>query len=665
MQTLEIDWQQFLDALPAFQQLPLEARRLFLEKVRPSQPISSFELGEYLEVLCAAGFLLPGVRGTNASVPPRYRDLCRVMRALYRHRVFDFPSRSTFHAYLVEHFTRGEQGALYGHGGDYYYGEQKLYLRVASREWLERFLAAPGDRGDNRHHDVGWDRQGAFPLEVLRATQELVRRLMGPASPVALTELRNLWPEGSPALLSPSLVAGMRYLLFFPALRGIHLEPVLGIWPSITKRLLRPAPKPPGTFTPHQVFEAPFLMDDMASILTACAADPFRIRSDDYALFARAAQGIASALGTLPEWVENQFNLKPSERLEWALAFSKQYEFLKEKGQHGKDLRLEVSEAGRNWLGLPVKDRLKTLLDGLLGKVKKRTELFDYEDGAASLLPYSFGIESMKQDHSVRSAMLAVYAGHDADSFMSLEEFLSFHSQQNNPLMVAAQNHPHAMLMIRGAYVPMPDPDELEEAWADLLRAFLRMRLLPLGAAKVGVDGEGATCFTLTEAGRYLVGAQADFRIEQAAVRIVVQPNFDVVFMGPAPWAEADIGRFAERKGRHMGTLFRITKRSIMAAAAAGLTGEWTFETLRQCCSGELPPNVRREISGWFSQCRRVSLRPAVLIHCPDPETAARVQAVAGSKVTLIADVILELHDQREQGALLRKLRDSGIFISP
>jgi hypothetical protein len=663
MNILEIDWQCFLDDLPPFQRLPREARRLFMEKVRPSQPIRSFELGEYFEVLCASGFLLPGVRGKNASVPPHYRAFCRVMRALYRHRVFDSPSRNTFHEYLADHLTNGERGALYSYGGDYFYGEQNLYSRVASVGWLERFLAAPGAR-DTKQRANRWGEQRSFPPEVPWVTQELVRRLMGQASPIALAELRNLWPEGSPALLSPSLVAGMRCLLIFPALHGDDLEPVLGIWPSITKRLFRPTPKPPGTVTPQQVFETPFLMDDMASILAACATEPFRLRGDDYGLFERATQALASALGTLPEWVENLFSLTPSGRIDCALVFLKHYEFLKQKGQRGKDLRLEIVEAGRNWLGLPMKDRLKTLLDGLLGKLKKRMELFEYEDEGASLLPYSFDFESTKQEHAVRTAVLAAYAGQSADTFVRLEEFLAYHGQPNNPLVTVAEKHPHVMLLIRGDYVPMPGLEELEEAWSELLRAFLRLRLLPLGAAKVGVDSDGAVGFALTEAGRYLVGAQADFRFDQAAGRIVVQPNFDVVFLAPGPRTEAEIGRFAERKGRHMGTLFNITKRSILAAAAAGITAEQTFETLRQCCSGELPPNVQREISGWFAQCRRVGLRPAVLIHCPDAETAARVQAVAGSKVTPIADTILELHDPSAQAGLLRKLREAGIFVS-
>ena len=352
MQILEIDWQRFLDDLPRFQPLPLATRRLFLEKVRPSQPVSSLELGESFEVLCASGFMLPGVRGVNATVPPKHRAFCRVMRALYRHRVFDSTSRDKFYAYLADHFTTSERGSLYGIGGNYYYGEQTLYTRVTSVEWLERFLAASADRNTNQHADR-WGKQWSFPPEVLQATRDLVRRLMGRASPVALTELRNLWPEGNPALLSPALVAGISLSASISSrCTATNWNPCWASGPAFHKRLHRPPPKPPGTVTPHQVFESPFLMDNMASILAICAAEPFRIRSNDYGLFERSYQAIASALGTLPEWVENQFGFIPRDCIDWALTFLKYYEFLKQKGHRGEDLRLEVTEAGRNWLGL-------------------------------------------------------------------------------------------------------------------------------------------------------------------------------------------------------------------------------------------------------------------------------------------------------------------------
>jgi hypothetical protein len=456
----------------------------------------------------------------------------------------------------------------------------------------------------------------------------------------------------------------MRNLLFFPALRGDDLEPVLGIWPSITKTLFRPTPKAPQAATPQQIFEAPLLMDDMGSSLAVCATQPFRLRAADTGLYVRAEQVIASALSPLPKWVESRINLKMSERIDSAIVFLRRYGFLVRRGEYGKDLRLEVSEAGRSWLGLPAKERLKTLLDGLLRGLTKQQEDLGYDYDRASLLPYQVRYGIGKEEDPIPSAVLSAYAPQGGDTFVHLEEFLACQVQQDNPLLPLLQKLPHAMFRFRGSYTTMPAPDELDEAWADLLRDFLRLRLLPLGAAKVGLDSEGAVCFALTEAGKYLVGAQADFRFERAPGRIVVQPNFDVVFLAPEPRAEAEIGRFAERKGQHMGTLFRITKRSILAAAAAGITAEQTFETLRQGCSGELPPNVQREISGWFAQCRRVSLRPAILLHCPDAETAARVQAVAANKVTPVTDTVLELHDPGDQAALQRKLREAGIFVS-
>ncbi len=661
MQILEIDWQQFLEVLPSFQELPQEARRLFLEKVRPSQPIPNAELGEQREVLLASGFLLSGPKGKNAAVPPRLRAFYRVMRSLYRHRIFVSPSRQAFQVYLAEHFSGSERGAFCRLSGNYY-GEWDLYSRVCSIDWLKRFLAADERSWEEKYSDVRGQRN-FFSPGVFRFTQKLVRSFLGRATPVPLVELSGLCPDATPALLAASLLAATRYLLFFLSLRSDDMEPVLGIWPGITKKLFRVPAKPPGTVTPHQVFHAPFLMDDIASLLATCAAEPLRVRSYDFGLFARAERQIASVLGTLPEWVERDLRAGLPERIAMALSFSKHHSFLEDKGRPGQDLRLEVTEAAGCWLRLPAKERLKTLLDGLLGTLKKPSELFDYEEEATSLLPYPLETIPGEESAENRAAVIAPYTGPDVDTFVSLREFLAYHRERSNPLLSAVRRSSNARLWVRGTYVTTADSEELEEAWAGVLEDFLRLRLLPLGAVKVGLHGDGAVCFAVTEAGQYLVGVRPDFEFEQASGEIVVQPNFDVVFLAAAPRAESEIARFAERNGRHMGTLFRITKQSILAAAAAGLTRDQVFETLRQCCSGELPPNVEREISGWFAQCRRVSLRPAVLIQCQDSDTADRVLAAAGNKATRITDTTLELHDGDAQSSLLRKLREIGIFV--
>jgi hypothetical protein len=145
----------------------------------------------------------------------------------------------------------------------------------------------------------------------------------------------------------------------------------------------------------------------------------------------------------------------------------------------------------------------------------------------------------------------------------------------------------------------------------------------------------------------------------------MVQPNFDVVFLASWRKAESELARFCERKGRHVGTLFKVTKQSIFAAAASGLTRDRVLGSLREYCSAELPPNVEFEISAWFGQYREIALRPALLIHCPDAETALRVAAVAGKKVTRLTDTTLELPDSKAEPALRKKLREMGIFVRP
>lgn len=663
MQILEIDWDQFIGQLPPFQILPQEARRVYLERVGPTQPVRNAELGEHCEALTSSGFLLSGPKGKNAVVPPHYRAFCRVMRSLYRHRIFDSPSPETFEKYFSGHFTGSERSSLCRLAGDYYYGWGNPYPQVSSIEWLNRFLEATVKKWKQPSPNA-WVQCNLSAESVLRATQELVRSLMTRPSPIPLTELRGLCPKVKPDLLSASLRAGILELVFFPALCGDDLVPSLGIWPRITARLFRAAPEAPAPVKPHQVFHAPLLMDDMAVILAACAVEPFRLRKSDHEIFERTARELAPSLGSLPEWVEHEFQVTMAGRITRAIAFSRRHGFLEQKWEDG-DPRQEITETGRRWLGCPAKERLKTLMDDLRGGLANKPGPFYWEAGTTSMLPDA-NLAYDKHSVEIQRAVLGCYAEYGVDQFVRLREFLAYHCQQGNPLIALARASRHSSIYIRGTYVTVSNQDEVEEAWSGVLSDFLNRRLLPLGGAKAGWDADGGVCFALTEAGQYLAGARTGFDFEppSTSARIVVQPNFDVVFLAAAPQVESEISRFAARKGRHVGTLFKITKRTILAAAAAGLTEDHVGETLRQC-AGEVPSNVQREISGWFDQCRQITVRPAVLIHCPDASTGARVLATAGAIATPITDTTIEIRGKTVQASLLRKLRDNGIFVRP
>ena len=323
---------------------------------------------------------------------------------------------------------------------------------------------------------------------------------------------------------------------------------------------------------------------------------------------------------------------------------------------------MEITESGAEWLRLGGKDRLKTVLDGIRGKLKDHSTFLEYQAG--SLLPHPGRLSYDRHVQKVASALRSVFRGPAVDVFVRLRDFLAYQSERDNPFAAIHRDEPYASVTLSGRTVSQPSPDELEEAWEEQLTDFLHLRLLPLGGAMVGMDHDGAICFALTEAGKYLVDAADDFQFGQESPgRIVLQPNCDVVFLAPSAKAESEIARFCERRGRHVGTLFKVTKQSILAAAASGLRAQQVLTTLREYCETELPANVEREIVGWFGQFRQVTMVPSILIHCPDVETATRVMAAAGPRVTRLTDTTLEWRQEKPTPALLKKLREMGIFL--
>jgi hypothetical protein len=198
-----------------------------------------------------------------------------------------------------------------------------------------------------------------------------------------------------------------------------------------------------------------------------------------------------------------------------------------------------------------------------------------------------------------------------------------------------------------------------------MVRGFLRTRLLPLGGVRVGHGKEGVS-IALTPAGRYYLGQEKRWQWSVTTdSQVIVQPNFEVTFLGEAPAAEAEIGRFAERRGRQLGALFQITKKSIFAAAASGMTAKDVLEILERVCTREVPGNVRREIQGWFAQCRKVSFESVMLIRCPDRETALRVLSLAKGSATALSDTVLEYQDPgKQRPGLIKKLKEMGVLVS-
>ena len=461
--------------------------------------------------------------------------------------------------------------------------------------------------------------------------------------------------------MAAAIQAGLRYLLIFPCLLNESLEPALGLWPTAARKLSSEIPRPPEPVTVSQPFHSPFLVDDMTSVLAACAVVPPRTRVSDSRIFEADQRALVASLGTLPQWIEQEFQVVAEKRILPHLIFYAMASFWKSvAAAHARrDWRLP-KRAAIGW-GFRQKDRLKSALDRLRGQTKEQQPHTDYDVG---LLPQHVNPNLTRHLKIISAALAATFAQLPADEFLRRSEFLAYQKEAQNPLAAILREEPYFSVTVSGRTLTHPSADELEQAWEEMLSAFLRLRLLPLGGVRVGIDGKRAVCFAITDAGRYVLGAVDDFHVAvESSGGIVLQPNCEVVFLAPAARAEAEIARFCERLGRHIGTLFKVTKKSILEAAASGLTAERVLATLREYCGAELPGNVEREILGWFGQFRPVRIVRATLVHCPDRDTATRVMAAVGSRATRLNDTTIEWHEEKPAPALLKKLREMGIFL--
>jgi hypothetical protein len=653
------DLRDFLSILPQYDRLSVYERRTLASIERSTQSCSAVVLGNTLPKLIAAGFLLPASPNGRCSIEPSREEFIHTLRVLRGHPVFYSPGEATFNGYMDEHFTADEREAL-RHDANVERRERNrvLYRQVTSADWVEEFLRAKDRSWEASYLPRGAPTMFASP-EVLNSAQNVVRWLMDRGGHVVLRNLPALTPN--PELLSAALFAAMRYALLFISIDPDSMDAVLGVWPDIMiEKALEVVPLPRNV-SPSETFAPLFLVEDMTALLVACANEPLPLRANDCQLFAKTVRALAATLRLLPEWVDDAFDMDPETRLH--TTFSYVYTFhLVEEGY--PRTHLAVSARGREWLGLPMGDRLRVLIDGVLDRQQSVAAFHDFAGAQIGRTPRFHMSTSMKSPPDIPAAILLQFQSLQGDGFFPLKEIMAF-SQTANPLVEISRKDRFVHFGVIYGGTQRHDAETLQKLWSEEVHGFLRARLLPMGGVRVGHGKEGVS-IAITPVGRYYLGQTKQWEWSVTTdSQVIVQPNFEVTFLGEAAAAEAEIGRFAERRGRQIGALFQITKKSIFAAAAAGMTAEAVFKILERVCTREVPGNVRREIQGWFAQCRKISFESVMLIRCPDRETALRVLGLAKDSATALNDTVLEYRDPgKQRPGLIKKLKEMGVLVS-
>ncbi|HEX6039203.1 helicase-associated domain-containing protein [Longimicrobium sp.] len=669
------NWTGALEWLPRWEGVSAAARAGWLTlKPTPGAGPLPARIGDEL---VGAGLLEPpGPKGRQYKVPADAKPLLRVLRAMDRVPVFDLKDGAA-QTYVREHFTHEQVNLLNGHGQSFGWGSHagELEERVSSAGWIQALL-------DLRDADAarGWETPRRPSNElllladpwVLSALQRLVTALTKHPGGIPLRQVDEVLADVDARHRAQALAAGARYLFLFPALRKAGIEAWVGLLPSVALRM-GPPPPPPAPVRAVETFEAPFRLGDMTAVAVEAATEPIPVRASDQALYARSTRGIGERLAHLPPWAESVL-VRPgddemleededaplvADRIGTAVGLLSSLRLIQLRSTARRQ-EFVLTDAGQRWLAGSEGERLKHLLDAMRGSPQRVPGAWYSDSGKITFfglaLPFSLPEKGLDLREPLSRAFLSVPDG----ALVSLAAFTSHESRTRNPMLAAGAT-------LRRDHSMPRTSEGWENTWASILGTFLLVRLVSFGGARLGRLEDGSLAFGLTETGRYLLGERDDFALpaEPGGGEVVIQPDFEIVFLAPAPRAEAEVGRIAERTGAGVGSLFRLTRASVLRVAEQGMTAEQVLGTLESVARGGVPDNVARQVRDWMKAVRTLRITPAVLIDCPDAETAARVRSMGGAHVSQLTPTLLRLDgNSAARTALVKRLRDKGIFVA-
>ncbi len=698
MRFFDTDWNMILKWLEVWEKLSPAARRYYLEAKSHAQSVKPDGYGADLDQALRLGLIEQisngRVKPTKASTPFRSLMVQLVKWPLFEGK----PHREQLMEYLRKHYLSDEQQTLWAWDCPTW----------DSRERPAGFLAANGIAAWEKpllsYYEIGGDRYAYgwsllerkrpqktwFPTpESTEAAQWLVRRALESKRAWPLQDLTRELPERLRPALDPALKACFRYALLFAALDPDSLALLVGVCPFILHLANRPAPVPPVVEPCADAAGVPFHLEDMTQVLALAATDECFLNQGGYErqFFKSVEVRLREDFVPLPEWLAGRAEFL--DRLHAAADSLEDLRFVADTHRKEGKRRLKATAAGRKWLAQPPAERLQEVLFEYQRLWKHQDweeeagfqqinqiiwtnpeaypeDLDDFEkeddddDEPRFCLPARGG-SGKKLD--LLQWQKSVWRQAPSEGCVALDAFLDYHARVSRPRLHGGHGK-QAGAGAAGAQGSGKGDLAEEELCRVRLENFFWRVLVPFGCVQASRRGGGKLWFRLSSAGQYLVGLKGTVQYgEAAAGAMVVQPNFEIVFLGPDLAAEVAVAAFAERCGRNVGTLFRLTRSKMILAASRGATAESVLTTLATHSSTPLPENVVAEIKAWFGACRSLAVRRSTLIQTGDAETALRVKQLLGPKCAALSATLLEWPEPDITPKLAGKLREQGLFV--
>jgi len=224
------------------------------------------------------------------------------------------------------------------------------------------------------------------------------------------------------------------------------------------------------------------------------------------------------------------------------------------------------------------------------------------------------------------------------------------------------------------SYAHSTDPDTrfLRRFELTFVERCLRGFLHETGVVALGYEGDRVRAFKVTEVGQAALSGQLppdSAGRSDGAGKVVVQPTFDVIAMGPVgldTLARLDVCAERQRADRAVFE-YRLSRASLDEARQRGVTAAQVVAFLERKSETGLPQNVRRSLEGWASAQERIVFRSGVNLletAAPDELQALMNDADVGRHLSRpVAPTVALVGDGRRDGLVAALTRRGSLPV--
>ena len=675
MKFFEVDWKSILTLCRLWENLPEDSQLSYFFGISPMEtPISPYNVLDP-DLLVEQGFLTFSSTKNTLEFSKTSRQFHEFLSGLINSEIQleDGDSLNHLIEYMNLFYSDHELKAL----TDNYEPTRKSYEEIAEKignaYWIKQFL----DADSLQIWEPGHDFRERLPLidmpvdnEYFNIAQKIIKALVNGPIVFKLAAITKIAETNDLDLISRAISLLVKNILVFFSLSENDYAPFIGLHPTIHNfiqpRVIKPARSDsPTTNCP------PFLIDDMTILLIEASANPIPIRQSDNKPYAKSIKEITSRFYRLPKECNCLHTYTDEERLRMAMFSLKNHGLTNnQRKETDKKNYLCADRKGKMWLQLSERERLETML------LIQRDYYEELDNLNRSRFPLNSKclsrIEIVRKEYDVTyrepnlagSLYYAIKSLAKKNHTVTLLSFLQSQIFMENPLFTLLHCGVPFQKPSDWFLQPVIDKHEMIDFWSHSLKRFLINIIIPYGILNIGKnDDTNKHSVSLSKAGLFFTGNLKKLPTEKkSANTILIQPNFEIVFMAQNPRAEVKLGRFCERLDSGVGTLFRISRKSILKAASNGLDSKSVLNDMAEVSHKPVPPNVAEQVKNWMSQCRQVSISTKVLFTCPDRETALHVKSSGGDKVEQISDTVIAVSDRQLAKTLEKKLEKKGIF---